>query len=408
MELAPIFKKAYWSLAFAGLIYVLFIFSLTFPTVQRGALYMNKVNPTRYQDVNDVEYFGFLKSQVQPFNIVTPDNETLYAWHVLPLELCPDQDKDLEATRHTGPAEDYTQTRAYRLLAENPHARVIVNLHGNAAHLGSGYRPNIYRNLVSISSPEHPVHLIAFDYRGFGKSTGTPTEEGLITDAATVISLLTSPPLSIPRSRIVIAGQSLGTAVAAGVAERLLLDSADPSDEPFAGIFLFAPFRNLPNLLDSYSFMGVLPPILSPLLAYPHFQNYVTNSILDRWDTAARLARLAGIATDGSAEKDARWADRDLDVTVFHAVNDYDIPWREGWRTFEAAIGGPKAAELGSFPYHFVSDDRAREVKVWERTGPDGNGRKRITWQKVKYGGHNEIAAQPPAALAVKRAFEGK
>lgn len=35
VELQPIFKKAYWSLAIAGLIYVSIIFSLTFPTIQR-------------------------------------------------------------------------------------------------------------------------------------------------------------------------------------------------------------------------------------------------------------------------------------------------------------------------------------------------------------------------------------
>lgn len=39
MELLPIFKKAYWALAAGGLIYVLFIYALTFSTVQR--LYVN-------------------------------------------------------------------------------------------------------------------------------------------------------------------------------------------------------------------------------------------------------------------------------------------------------------------------------------------------------------------------------
>lgn len=35
VELQPIFKKAYWSLAIGGLLYVSIIFSLTFPTIQR-------------------------------------------------------------------------------------------------------------------------------------------------------------------------------------------------------------------------------------------------------------------------------------------------------------------------------------------------------------------------------------
>jgi uncharacterized membrane protein len=77
VELKPIFKKVYWSLAAAGLVYVLFVCSLTFPEVQRlygtkppalrqneltqhSVLYANKINPTLWQDVNQVEQFGFL------------------------------------------------------------------------------------------------------------------------------------------------------------------------------------------------------------------------------------------------------------------------------------------------------------------------------------------------------------
>ena len=35
VELQSIFKKAYWSLAAGGLLYVAFVFSLTYPTAQR-------------------------------------------------------------------------------------------------------------------------------------------------------------------------------------------------------------------------------------------------------------------------------------------------------------------------------------------------------------------------------------
>lgn len=40
VELKPIFKKAYWSLAAGGLLYVLCLLSLTFPEVQR--LYVSR------------------------------------------------------------------------------------------------------------------------------------------------------------------------------------------------------------------------------------------------------------------------------------------------------------------------------------------------------------------------------
>lgn len=78
VQLLPIFKKAYWTLAAAGLAYVLWVYAMTFPNIQRlyvvldifevlntllisqSALYAHKVNPAIWQDVNDVEHFGFL------------------------------------------------------------------------------------------------------------------------------------------------------------------------------------------------------------------------------------------------------------------------------------------------------------------------------------------------------------
>ncbi|QSS64563.1 lysophospholipase and esterase/lipase domain protein [Histoplasma capsulatum] len=50
MELAPIFKKAYGLLAFVGFLYILGVFSLTYPSVQRMVLYVNQFNPTYFQD----------------------------------------------------------------------------------------------------------------------------------------------------------------------------------------------------------------------------------------------------------------------------------------------------------------------------------------------------------------------
>lgn len=68
-----------------------------------------------------------LESQVQPFNVVTPDNETLHAWHVLPLHLCDDYEQDAVANSPSGPAADVTQTKAFKHLSESPNARVVVN-----------------------------------------------------------------------------------------------------------------------------------------------------------------------------------------------------------------------------------------------------------------------------------------
>ncbi|KAK2809182.1 hypothetical protein FQN50_004018 [Emmonsiellopsis sp. PD_5] len=412
MELAPIFKKAYWFLAFAGLLYVLGVLSLTYPVVQRGALYVNHLNPSYWQDVNDVEYFGFMKSQVQPFNIQTPDNETLYAWHILPPHVYQENEEALQANAPSGPAENVTKTTAFKLLAENPNARVVVNLHGNAAHIGSGFRPQIYRSILAASTPEHPVHVIAFDYRGFGISTGSPTEEGLITDSLAVLNYLTSAPLSIHPSRIALTGQSLGTAVASAVAERYAFgdgngDVASSVPDALAGVVLFASFSDLRTLLDSYSVGGILPPLLSALIAYPKVQNYVLSHMLDTWDSAARLARLTGVKPLAGDAESAQ-ANQEFDLTVVHAANDFEIPWRNGRWLWEAAVGGDNGHVLGNYVLDYQSEDDVLQTKVWEREVGSGKEKKvkRVRWERVRYGGHNEVAATTAATIAIIRIFE--
>ncbi|EEH41603.1 hypothetical protein PAAG_03166 [Paracoccidioides lutzii Pb01] len=408
MELAPIFKKAYWFLAFAGLVYVLGVFSLTYTYIQRAALYMHKLNPTYIQDVNDAEYFGFLKSQVQPFNIRTPDNENLYAWHILPPYLCKKYEELLLANASSGPAEDVTKTMTFKLLTEDPNARVVVNLHGNAAHIASGYRPQVYRSFLGASTPDHPVHVIAFDYRGFGLSTGSPTEDGLITDALAVINYLTSPPLSIHPSRIAIAGQSLGTAVAAGVAERYTFGNPSSVPDPLAGYVLFGAFADLRTLIASYSPMGIFPPLLSALLPYPKFHNYILSHMVDSWDSASRFGRLTGANPQPGDANSAR-ANQDFNLAIVHAANDFEIPWRNGMLLYESVVGGHNANVLGNNVQNYVSSDGVVQVKVWEKeleAKTVVRKVKRVRWERVRYGGHNQVAATAGATVAIMRIFD--
>ncbi|KAJ5543234.1 hypothetical protein N7535_005664 [Penicillium sp. DV-2018c] len=419
VELKPIFKKAYWSLAAAGLVYVLFVLSLTFPEVQRFVLYANKINPTLWQDVNQVEQFGFLRTQVQPFRLVTPDNETLYGWHLMPLHLCLEHEQELLENPTSGPAEDYTKTVAHKLLANDPNARVVVSFHGNAAHLGSAQRPATYNTMLSLSTPSNPVHVFAIDYRGFGVSTGTPSEEGLITDGVALINFLTAGAYNIPTSQIVIMGQSLGTAVTTAVAERFAFGSSNPSAlqpaiknaEPFAGVVLLAAFSSLSSVIQSYSLKGFTPPMLSPLIQYPRAQKWLLSHIVDHWDTGARLARLTGVSPGGSDSSDTGYTDKSLDLTIVHSFDDVEIPWYEGRRVWEAATGTGEYVKdaPGSLVYVKTEDGNPSEVKIWKNEIKNRDGTeivKKVRWERIRYGGHNRVASGSTAGLAVMRAFE--
>lgn len=281
-----------------------------------------------------------------------------------------------------------------------PHATV----HGNAAHLGSAQRPSTYNAMLSLSTPSHPVHVFAIDYRGFGVSTGSPTEEGLITDGVTLLNFLTAGPLHIPTSNIVIMGQSLGTAVTAAVAERFAFGSPDPNAiqpaiknaEPFAGVILLASFSKLSSLIESYSLKGLTPPMLSPLIGYPRFQNWVMSHIVDQWDTAARVARLTGVnATEGDASG-LQYSHKDLDLAIIHAMNDVEIPSYEGRRVWVAATGEDMKDAPGTLTYEKAETASPNEIKIWEHsiTGQDGSKAvKKVRWERVRYGGMLNISA---------------
>lgn len=96
--------------------------------ISYSALYANKFNTLFYHDVNDAEQFGFLKGQVTPFNIQTPDGQTLYAWHVLPIDISARNEQLLRGERRLkGPLDDVSTASAFKLLAEDPAARVVVS-----------------------------------------------------------------------------------------------------------------------------------------------------------------------------------------------------------------------------------------------------------------------------------------
>lgn len=71
----------------------------------------------------------------------------------------------------------------------------------------------------ALSLSTSVVLTAIYSYRGFGHSTGAPTETGLIVDGVALVSWIVSV-CNIPPERIVIYGHSLGTAVSAAVARK--------------------------------------------------------------------------------------------------------------------------------------------------------------------------------------------
>ena len=111
--------------------------------------------------------------------------------------------------------------------------------HGNAANIA--WRADVYRFLRDL-----PANVLAVEYRGYGRSEGSPSEAGIYRDAEAAYNYLVRE-RGIPPQRIIALGQSLGTAVAAELAARhevggVVLEAPFPSARALANrIYWFLP-----------------------------------------------------------------------------------------------------------------------------------------------------------------------
>lgn len=414
VALDPILKKAYWTLAALGGFYAIFILFLINPTFQRHSLYAHKFHTGYYgylHNVSNPESFGFARNQITPFNLSTPDEETLYCWHILPLDVYAKHEREITA-QPSGAVADLTQTVGYRLLKEDPQSRVVVNFHGNAGHVAQGWRTGTYASLTTLPH----THILTCDYRGFGHSTGIPSEAGLITDGIALVSYVLNT-LSHPSTRTLLLGQSLGTAVTSAVSlyytspQSSLLPAAIISAESqetyrFAGVVLVAPFPSIPLLLRTYRIRGLIP-ILSPLRPYPYLSSLLEARIIDKWPSGARLVALV---------KAARETGLGVRVTIVHARDDADINWKLGedvYAGMEMAMVGDAGVAKTEERKSVVGFERVtrgavvyRAVEDWPVDGRGVDGGRVVELEVVRYGGHNRVVTYSPVTLAVMRAFD--
>ncbi len=90
----------------------------------------------------------------------------------------------------------------------------ILFSHGNAEDLGM-----ILEWFLEFSQEVH-VNILAYDYEGYGKSKGRPSEEGCYEDIDAAYAFLTQT-MRTPPEQIVLYGRSLGSGPSCYLAERL-------------------------------------------------------------------------------------------------------------------------------------------------------------------------------------------
>jgi fermentation-respiration switch protein FrsA (DUF1100 family) len=141
------------------------------------------------------------------------------------------------------------QKRRAGELVPVPSDMVILWFHGNAGNLS--HRFDMICGLMEL-----PVQVFIIDYRGYGKSEGSPSERGLYLDARAAWDYLTAG-REIPAARIVVLGKSLGSAPAVDLASNvepagLIVQSGFTSAADMAAtIFPFLPSALLRTKMDS-------------------------------------------------------------------------------------------------------------------------------------------------------------
>lgn len=152
--------------------------------------------------------------------------------------------------------------RLHAWWVPHPKAKTtLLYLHGNAGHIGD--RRDVIRQLGTL-----PADVLALDYRGYGKSEGTPSESGLYADARAAYDWLIAKGISA--SRIVVFGKSLGGAVAADLASKvdvggLVLQSTFTSAVDMAGRMMpYFPARLL--MRSRFDSLAKIPAVACPKL----------------------------------------------------------------------------------------------------------------------------------------------
>lgn len=102
----------------------------------------------------------------------------------------------------------------------------VVYFHGNASNLGN-------RAAIFAALAEQGFGVLALSYRGYGKSTGVPSESGLYRDARATLRTLAAQ--GTPPERTLLFGESLGTGVAVQMA----------TEFPVAGLVLQAAYTSV-------------------------------------------------------------------------------------------------------------------------------------------------------------------
>ena len=180
---------------------------------------------------------------------------------------------------------------AWWIPAERSRGAVVF-AHGNAGNIAHRIDKAAFLRGLGLS-------VLLFDYRGYGTSGGSPTEDGTYRDMDAAVEYMASA-RGIPAGQTLFWGESIGAAVAVEAATR----------HPCAGLVLESGFTSLPAMAR---------------VVYPWVPGFLVRM---RYDSLARIPAV-------KAPK-----------LIFHGPSDGIVPYPMGRSLFDAAIGARRFADL--------------------------------------------------------------
>jgi uncharacterized protein len=196
--------------------------------------------------------------------------------------------------------EDGIRLGAWYFPAGSGPAVLVCNGNGGDRSLRAALAVALHRMGLSV---------LLFDYRGYGGNPGRPSEDGLAADARAAQTWLAEQP-EVDPSRIAYFGESLGAAVAVGLAVQ----------RPPAALVLRSPFTSLPDvgevhypwlpvrrlLLDRYPSIDRIGSLIVPLLVIAGERDDIVPAVLSRrlYDAAAEPKRFLLVPGAGHNDRE--------------------------------------------------------------------------------------------------------
>ena len=188
-------------------------------------------------------------------------------------------------------------TKLHGWFVEHSQANVVIlYCHGNGTHVA-----DLPRFLAKMRD-EFQASIFAFDYRGYGRSEGMPSEQGVLEDGEAAQEWLAQR-ARIPKNQIVLMGRSLGGGVALHLA----------AENGARGVVLQSTFTSIPDAAAHH---------------YPWAP--VRLIMRNRYDSLSKISRYAG------------------PLLQSHGTGDRIIPFALGQKLFAAATGPKEFFEIPS------------------------------------------------------------